>query len=389
MARRVFIVLLFPPDCVKIFFMQSTVGIKNFDWLLFPLICIILTVGVFFVWSASSDKFLLKQLVWILMGFTLFFTLLYLDYLLVANYAYVIYGVVLLLLILLLVFGGSVKGSQRWFSVGSFSIQPSEFMKITLVITLAQFLRYPKYGLGFVDIGISLLLTGIPMALIVKQPDLGTALVMMPILVAILYTAGIRLYQLVIFIGAGIAVSPLLWLFLLKPYQKLRIVGFLWPDKTADWGAGYHRLQSLIAIGSGGLWGAGWGNGTQNQMRFLPERHTDFIFAVIAEEWGFLRSCFVLLLYIVFLTCGIGIARRTREPCGRLIVVGLVTMFATQIIANICMTLGIAPIVGITLPFMSYGGSSMLTSFIALSLIFNVKMRSKIDLASRRFHGLH
>jgi len=368
--------------------MINTVSPKNFDWLMFPIICLILTVGVFFVWSASSEKFVFKQLVWILMGFTLFFTLLYFDYLSLAHYAYIIYACALFFLILLLGLGGSVKGSQRWFSIGSFSIQPSEFMKITLVLTLARFLRYKKYGLGLFDIGISLLLTLIPMALIVKQPDLGTALVMVPILLSMLYTAGIRLYQLLLFIGTGLAISPLLWMFILKSYQKLRIIGFLWPEKTADWGAGYHRLQSLIAIGSGGLFGAGWGNGTQNQMKFLPERHTDFIFAVIAEEWGFLRACFVLFLYIVFITCGIGIARSTREPCGRLIVVGLVAMFATQIVVNICMTLGIAPIVGITLPFISYGGSSMLTSFIALSIIFNIKMRSKIDLASRRLHEI-
>lgn len=355
---------------------------------MFPIICLILTVGIFFIWSASSEKFVFKQLVWILMGFTIFFTLLYFDYLLFAHYAYIIYICVLLLLLLLLALGDSVKGSQRWFSIGAFSIQPSEFMKITLVLTLARFLRYKKYGLGLFDIGISLLLTLIPMALIIKQPDLGTALIMVPVLLSILYTAGIRLLHILIFIGTGLAVSPLLWMFLLKSYQKMRIIGFLWPEKTADWGAGYHRLQSLIAIGSGGLLGAGWGNGTQNQMKFLPERHTDFIFAVIAEEWGFLRACFVLFLYIVFLTCGIGIARSTREPCGRLIVVGLVTMFATQIVVNVCMTLGIAPIVGITLPFISYGGSSMLTSFVALSIIFNVRMRSKIDLASRYLHEI-
>lgn len=355
---------------------------------MFPIICLILTVGIFFIWSASSEKFVFKQLVWVLMGFTIFFTLLYFDYLSFAHYAYIIYACVLFLLLLLLVLGGSVKGSQRWFSIGSFSIQPSEFMKITLVLTLARFLRYKKYGLGLFDIGISLLLTFIPMAFIIKQPDLGTALVMVPILLSILYTAGIRLSHLLMFICTGLAVSPLLWMFLLKPYQKMRIIGFLWPEKTNDWGAGYHRLQSLIAIGSGGFFGAGWGNGTQNQMKFLPERHTDFIFAVIAEEWGFLRTCFVLFLYIIFMTCGIGIARSTREPCGRLIAVGLVTMFATQIVVNICMTLGIAPIVGITLPFISYGGSSMLTSFIALSIIFNIKMRSKIDLASQYLHEI-
>src|SRR5574337_156490 len=226
------------------------------------------------------------------------------------------------------------------------------------------------------------------MLLIMKQPDLGTALVLVPVFFAIIYTAGIRLSHLLLLIGAGMGISPLLWMFALKPYQKMRIIGFLWPDKTTDWGAGYHRLQSLIAVGSGGLFGAGWGNGTQNKMNFLPERHTDFIFAVIAEEWGFLRTCFLLIVYITFIACGIGIARNTREPCGRLIVLWLVTMFATQIVVNIGMTLGIAPIVGITRPFVSCGGSSMLTSFIALSIIFNIKMRSKIDLASRRLHKI-
>ncbi len=368
--------------------MPSKVSSKNFDWLMFPVVCIILTIGVFFVWSASSEKFVFKQVVWIVTGFTLFFTLLYFDYLSFAYYAYVIYAGALFLLVLLLGLGGSVKGSQRWFSIGAFSIQPSEFMKIVLVLTLAKLFRYKKYGLGLFDIGTALLLTFIPMALIIKQPDLGTALIMVPILFSILYAAGIRLSHLLFLVVSGLAISPLLWMFMLKSYQKARIIGFLWPEKTNDWGAGYHRLQSLIAVGSGGLFGAGWGNGTQNQMKFLPERHTDFIFAVIAEEWGFLRVCFILFLYMVFITCGIGIARSTREPYGRLVVVGLVTMFATQIIVNVCMTLGIAPIVGITLPFISYGGSSLLTSFIALSIIFNVKMHSKIDLASRQFYEI-
>ncbi|GAB61762.1 MAG: rod shape-determining protein RodA [Candidatus Jettenia sp.] len=368
--------------------MSSKVNLRNFDWLIFLILCTILTIGVFFVWSASSERFLFKQIIWVVMGFTLFFTLLYFDYLSFEHYAYIIYASVLFLLILLLSIGGSVKGSQRWFSIGSFSVQPSEFMKITLVLTLAKFLRYKKYGLGFFDIGISLLLAFIPMALIMKQPDLGTALILVPILFSILYAAGIRLSYLLILIGTGLAISPLFWMFMLKSYQKLRIIGFLWPEKTTDWGAGYHRLQSLIAIGSGGLFGTGWGNGTQNQMKFLPERHTDFIFAVIAEEWGFLRACLVLLLYIAFVACGIGIARNTRDPYGRLVVVGLVTMFATQIVVNVGMTLGVAPIVGVTLPFISYGGSSMLTSFVALSIIFNVKMRSKIDLASRRFYEM-
>ncbi|MGQ3684880.1 MAG: rod shape-determining protein RodA [Candidatus Loosdrechtia sp.] len=365
--------------------LSNNIHFKRFDWLLFLLLSFILTIGVFFVWSASSEIFLFKQIVWIVTGLTLFFTLLYFDYLSFADYAYIIYAFVLFLLLLLLVLGDSVKGSQRWFSIGAFSVQPSEFMKIAVVLALARFLKYKKYALGLFDIGISLLLTGIPMLLIMKQPDLGTALIMVPILLSILYTAGIRLSHLFLLVGTGMAISPFVWMFVLKSYQKSRIVGFLWPERTADWGAGYHRLQSLIAVGSGGLFGTGWGNGIQNQMKFLPERHTDFIFAVIAEEWGFLRACLFLLLYVAFIACGIGVAKDTRDSFGRLVVVGIVTMFATQVIVNIGMTLGVAPIVGVTLPFVSYGGSSMITSFVALSLIFNIKMRPMIDLASRRF----
>src|SRR3990167_5736781 len=216
--------------------MIRSVSPRNFDWLMFPIICIILTIGVLFIWSASSEKFLFKQLVWITMGLTLFFILLYFDYLSIARYAYIIYACGIFLLILVLGMGGAVKGSQRWFSVGSFAIQPSEFMKITLVLALARFLRYKKYGLGLFDIGISILLTCVPMLLIMKQPDLGTALVMVPILISILYAAGIRLYQLLMLVGTGLAISPLLWMLVLKSYQKMRIIGFLWPDKATDWG---------------------------------------------------------------------------------------------------------------------------------------------------------
>ena len=222
---------------------------RNFDWLMFPIICIILAIGVLFIWSASSEKFLFKQLVWIAMGLTLFlsssiltifhFPTMHISF----THAYSFS------LILVLGTGGAVKGSQRWFSIGSFSVQPSEFMKITLVLTLARFLRYKKYGIGLFDIGVSLLLTFIPMALIVKQPDLGTALVLVPILLSILYTAGIRLHHLFILIGAGLAISPLAWMFMLKSYQKMRIIGFLWPEKATDWGrvtTGFSHLLRLV-----------------------------------------------------------------------------------------------------------------------------------------------
>lgn len=354
------------------------IDIKRFDWLMFPVVCLILIASFFFVWSASSKEYAWRQLLWIGLGLAIFFFLLRLDYSRIGRYAYLYYFIALFLLLLVLVLGRSIHGSKRWFSFGIFSMQPSEFMKIAYVFALSRYLTYKKGQDSFFSLLIPLVLTIIPVALIAKQPDLGTSIILMPIFCAIIFVAGIRLKYLVSLICIGLASAPLFWMFLLKGYQKARIIGFLWPDKDRDWGAGYHRLQSLIAVGSGGLFGEGWGSGAQSQLRFIPEQHTDFIFSVIAEEFGFLRVCLFLSLYLLFILCGIGIAIKSREPFGRLLVVGLVTMFSTQIFINVGMTLGIAPITGLTLPFMSYGGSSMLSSFIALAIIINVRMRSKI-----------
>lgn len=259
-----------------------------------------------------------------------------------------------------------------------FSFQPSEFMKIVYVLALSRYLAYKKGLNSFKDLFVPLVLTIIPIAFIAKQPDLGTSLVLLPIFFAIFFTAGTKLRYLLSLIAAGLGSAPLMWIFLLKSYQKGRIIGFLWPEKNSDWGAGYHRLQSLIAVGSGGVFGQGWRSGVQSQLNFIPEQHTDFIFSVVAEEFGFLRGIALLGLYVLFVFCGLGIAVESRDPMGRLIVVGFVTMIATQVFVNVGMTLGITPITGLTLPFMSYGGSSMISSFIALSFIINVRLRSEI-----------
>ncbi|ODS33948.1 MAG: cell shape determining protein RodA [Candidatus Scalindua rubra] len=238
----------------------------------------------------------------------------------------------------------------------------------------------------FRDIIFPLVLTILPMALIIIQPDLGTSLILLPIFFAIMFMAGTRIKYILTIIFFGLASMPLFWYFVLKSYQKVRVLSFLWPDRASNWGEGYHRIQSLVAVGSGGSFGSGWGNGIQSQLNFLPQGHTDFIFSVIAEEWGFYRSCAILCLYLIFLACSMGIALKTRESYGRLIVTGFTAMFATQILINVAMTIGLIPITGLTLPFISYGGSSLISSFIALSFMFNVRMRSRVALARDEFY---
>lgn len=358
-----------------------SISIRKFDWLMFPIICLILTASFFFVWSASDITYAWKQLLWIGLGLIVFFSILKLDYAKITKYSYIYYFSALFLLLLVLVFGRQIHGSRRWFSLGAFSMQPSEFMKIAYILALSKYMACKRDLDHFCSLLVPLILTIIPMAFIAKQPDLGTSLILLPVFCAIFFVAGTKIKHLLSLIVIGIASLPLMWLFLLKGYQKARIIGFLWPDKNRDWGAGYHRLQSLIAVGSGRLFGDGWGSGVQSQMGFVPEQHTDFIFSVISEEFGFLRTSAIIILYAVFILCGFGIAVKSRDKLGRLIVVGLATMLAFQIFINIGMTLGIAPITGLTLPFMSYGGSSILSSFIALALIINVRIRSKIAFA--------
>jgi rod shape determining protein RodA len=358
----------------------------RFDWLLFLLTLALLGIGVIFIWSASSRHYAYKQILWITVGLSIFIILLRFDYKKIAKYSYFYYFAGLCVLVIVLFFGVSIRGTRRWLDFGPVSFQPSEFIKIILILSLAKYLTYKKNYRTLQGVFYPLILTVVPMALVAKQPDLGTSLLLIPIFFSMLFVTGARLKHLLSIIGLGMASFPLMWFFVLRDYQKDRIIGFLWPAKASVIGAGYHKLQSLIAIGSGGLFGSGWGGGTQTQLGLLPERHTDFIFSVIAEEWGFLRTVFVLCLILLFLVIGIGIASKTREPTGRLISVGVVTMFATQFLLNVAMCLGLAPISGFTLPFVSYGGSSILSSFIALSFLINIRIRTKIAFAQEEFY---
>ena len=366
--------------------MPRSVDLKKFDWALLLIVCLFSALSFFFVWSASSEQFAYRQIIWIGTGMGVCFILLIFDYYLIARLSYIIYTIMLIGLLLVLLFGKTVYGAQRWLILGPLTIQPSEFMKIALILALSRYFMYKDNVSKISNIIIPLFLTIIPMVLIIKQPDLGTGLTLLPVLFTIIYIAGARLKYIFSIITIGIASMPLFWFFVLKSYQKARIISLFWPEKVSELGAGYHKIQSLIAIGSGGVLGSGWGTGVQSQLHFLPQGHTDFIFSVIAEEWGFLRSCAILCLYVLFLACSIGIALKTREAYGRLIVTGFTAMFATQIFINVAMTIGLAPITGLTLPFISYGGSSLLSSFIALSFIMNVRLRTREVWSKQAFH---
>jgi len=367
--------------------MSRSVSLIKFDWALFLIVCFFSTISFFFVWSASSEQFAYKQITWIGIGMGICFILLIFDYFLIAKYSYIYYAIMLVGLLLVLLFGKTVYGAQRWLVLGPITIQPSEFMKIALILALSRYFMYKDNVSKLNNILIPLFLTILPMVLIIKQPDLGTSLTLLPIFFAIVYIAGARLKYLFYIMMIGLCSMPLFWFFVLKTYQKARVISLFWPDKVSKLDEGYHKMQSLIAIGSGGYYGSGWGNGIQSQLNFLPQGHTDFIFSVIAEEWGFLRSFAILCVYLVFLACSIGIALKTRESYGRLMVTGFTAMFTTQIFINVAMTIGIAPITGLTLPFISYGGSSLLSSFIALSFIFSVRLRTRAALAGQAFHG--
>jgi rod shape determining protein RodA len=259
--------------------------------------------------------------------------------------------------------------------MGPFTFQPSELVKVFLVLSLARYFTetHREGGLRFRDLLIPLVMVVIPFALIAKQPDLGTALVLFFVASALIFASGFPLKTLLVITGAGVIAMPIGWIFL-KDYQKIRVITLLNPDFD-PLGAGYHSWQSKIAIGSGGFWGKGWLAGTQSGLNFLPEKHTDFIFAVFAEEWGFVGTAALIVLYLVLVLRGIYIAYASKDRLGCLIAAGVVAMLSVYILFNIGMTVGLTPVVGLPLPLFSYGGSSMLATMVAIGLLLNIRMR--------------
>jgi rod shape determining protein RodA len=381
--------------------MFDTKSVREFDWVMFLCALLLVGVSVTFIWSAKfvsdSDEGLLgvrharNQLQYAALGLALFLLLLKLDYRIFCRYAYVMYGLGIGLLLLVLLKGSEAKGAARWIELGGQRFQPSEFMKVALVLCLARYLQLRQGSGKFGGLFPPLLLTLAPMGLILLQPDLGTSIVLAPLPIVLLYVSGVRLRHLLPILALGFALLAALFLLhhhgyrlFLKDYQWARLLSFLDPQADAS-GSGYQVIQSLIAVGSGGLFGKGLGAGTQNRLNFLPERHTDFIFSVICEESGFLGAVGVLLLYSLIFLGGISIAARTREPFGRLLSVGAMAILAVQVLINVGMTIRLCPVTGLTLPFLSYGGSSLISSFIMVSLVVNVGMHRPVTFAKEEF----
>lgn len=298
------------------------------------------------------------------------------DYRGLQQYGNKLYVINLIMLVAVMLFGHAALGAQRWIQIGPISIQPSEFSKLIMIICMASVLEERIGKLNTVqDLIPVAAYIGLPFILVLKQPDLGTSLVFMAIFFGMVIACGIRWKILAGIIVAGIASMPLLWQFM-KDYQKMRIMVFLDPN-VDPLGSGYHIIQSKIAIGSGMLFGKGLFEGTQSQLNFLPENHTDFIFAVVGEELGFVGATVLLLLYFVVLWRGIKIAGDAGDVFGRLLAVGITSMLAFHVLVNVGMTTGIMPVTGIPLPLMSYGISSLTTNILAIAILMNINMRKQ------------
>jgi rod shape determining protein RodA len=346
-------------------------------------------IGLSAVYSATYTQtgpspLFYKQLLWIAVGFVVMFMTLLPDYRTIGRYAYVAYGVSLLLLVLVMFLGRKGMGAQRWLALGPLSFQPSEVAKISLTLALARYFGDRQKGsYALPELVVPGIMILVPVLMVLKQPDLGTAMMLGLTSTIIVFLAGIRLRSVVIIalvaasLLATVAFVPpvknTVW-GSLKPYQQARIKSFI--DPGADpLGTGYHSNQSKIAVGSGKIAGKGFRQGTQSQMAFLPERHTDFIFAVIAEERGLLGSVFLLVLYLLLLINGVDAAKNAKDRLGALMAAGMTAMLSMYVFINIGMAVGIMPVVGVPLPLVSYGGTSIIATFLALGLILNIQMR--------------
>lgn len=357
-------------------------ALGNIDWILVGTALALTGVGILAIYSASrgasgslSRPFFVKQISWLFYGLIAGTLVVLVDYRTLIRFAYPCYFLSLCGLLYVLFFGRVISGAQRWIVVGPFTIEPSELMKLSLILVLGHFFEGHEKSRPWTlrDLFLPALFALIPALLIAKEPDLGTALVILIIFASMAFIVGINPKSLLILGGGILASIPIGWSFL-KDYQKDRILTLFDPELDPQ-GAGYHLLQSKIAVGSGGFWGKGLGGGTQSRLNFLPEKHTDFIFSVFAEDLGFVGAVLLLILYFIFLMRAIDVAYRAKDSLGALLAGGVACMFIFSTAVNIAMTVGIAPVVGIPLPLVSYGGSALLSSLMAVGLLVNIHMR--------------
>lgn len=357
--------------------------IEQLNWLLISLITTLAFIGFIMLYSAGGGNFkpwLIRQLAF----FSLFFPLMILvavtDIKIWFKASYFFYAISLILLIIVDIMGHNAMGATRWVKIGSITIQPSEIMKVCTVFALARYF----YNIEAEDIGkikflfTPLALIAVPTFFIFHQPDLGTATILALVGISILFLAGVKIWK---FVSVGIMVLtaiPFTWSLFLYDYQKQRILTFINPNND-PLGSGYNIIQSKIAIGSGGLFGKGYLNGTQGQLNFLPEKQTDFIFTMLSEELGFFGSVFTIAICSAIIAISISIALKTKHQYGRLLVMGVVNIFFIHMFINMGMVMGLIPVVGAPLPFVSYGGTIMASMMIGFGLVLNIDLHKNFN----------
>jgi rod shape determining protein RodA len=362
----------------------------SLPWAMIALVAGIACIGLAAVYSATytsrgPSPLYYKQLIWVSIGMIVMFLAIVPDYHTVGRFAYILYACSLLLLLLVMAIGRTGMGAQRWLAVGPFVFQPSELAKLSITLALARyFAEDPKRGgYDLKDLAVPGAMVLVPLLLVLKQPDLGTALMLLLTSSLIVMIAGIRLRSVLVVVATGAVLASLVFFVSpvrnkiwgsLKPYQQNRIKAFIDPGSD-PLGSGYHANQSKIAVGSGQIIGKGYRKGTQSQMAFLPERHTDFIFAVIAEETGLVGASVLILLYLILLLIGVDTAKNAKDRLGVLMAGGIVSMISLYVFINVGMAVGIVPVVGVPLPLVSYGGTSIITTFLALGLLLNIQTR--------------
>jgi len=356
--------------------------ISHFDWTLFLLVLSFVAIGITTIYSANynvvtghAGALPMRQFTWLGLGLIAMFVAISFDYHYIDRLAYPFYGLMLVLLILVIIIGHSGGGSQRWINLGFFRLQPSEPAKLAIVLVMAKYFQSDEPAKGYYlrDLWVPFVIVAPLILLTLIQPDLGTAIILGSVFISMVLMGGLRLRSFSYLVAAGIAFLPIGWHFL-KTYQRNRILTFLDPDRD-PLGAGYHVIQSQIAVGSGKLFGKGWLHGTQNRLNFLPEQHTDFIFAVFSEEWGFVGCAVLLLMFVIMIAYCLRIVQRAKDRFGALLVFGMLSIVFWHVTINISMVTGLMPVVGVPLPMVSYGGSALASMMFAVGVIINVSMR--------------
>jgi len=362
--------------------MKDAAVTRDYDWWLLAILAAICMLGVIEIYSATHASALsgmhMKQVKWLLLGFALMFLISRIDYHLILDQALILYLIGLVALIAVLLMGHTRFGAKRWIPIMGQFLQVSELVKLIIIIVLARFFAEVRSDeLSLPDLIKAGLIVGLPLGLILMQPDLGTALVLIPMLVVGAFLAGLQWKHAAAITLIGVLMLPVGW-HVLKPYQKERVTSFLHPEEDAK-GSGYQVLQSKIAVGSGGFWGKGFGNGSQNQLGYIPVRYSDFIMAALAEEQGFKGVLLALGLYMALLLRLVQNAQRAKDRAGMFLVMGVAAALGFHVLVNVAMVIGAMPVTGIPLPLMSYGGSATLFVFMAIGLVMNVRLRRFVN----------